>query len=89
MARIYENDKGFKVIRTDNMSEVLKLGGVAMCDSCNQFNRIGYYIAVLNSWYCDKCFNEWYEQATYYKEDAHIERACFDNAMKLLSDFIK
>lgn len=78
MAHVHQNDKGFKVIRTESLVETLKLGGIAMCDSCNGASFTGYYIAVLNRWYCDKCFNEWYAWAKRYDEDSKIEERNFE-----------
>ncbi len=73
MAYIYKNKKGFKVIRTENRTEALMLGGAGICDWCNNTSKTGYYVAVLNEWFCDKCFHDWYLRATFYKEDMEIE----------------
>lgn len=77
MAKIHQNDKGFKVIRTETLTEALSLGGIAICDSCNKASYTGYYIAVLNSWYCDNCYDEWYSTAKRYDEDSAIEERNF------------
>jgi hypothetical protein len=84
MAKIHTNDKGFKVIRTESLSETILLGGIAICDYCNNSSYTGYYIAVLNSWYCDECFNDWYSIATYYKEDASTEERNFNHYAQIL-----
>lgn len=73
MAKIHQNDKGFKVIRTESLTEALKLGSVAICDSCNKTSFTGFYIAVLDRWYCDECYAEWYRTAKRYEEDSAIE----------------
>lgn len=73
MAYIYNNKKGFKVIRTENRLEVLMLGGIGVCDWCNDTSKTGYLVAVLNHWYCDECFQEWYKRAVFFDEDTLIE----------------
>ena len=77
MAHKHKNEKGFLVIRTEQ-SEITCLGGLGICDDCNQKSHTGYLIAVLNRWFCDKCFTEWYNRAKYYKEDRHIEKRTFE-----------
>lgn len=54
---------------------------ICICDWCGKPylpTEKGYYIAVLNQWYCEKCYNEWAERATYYPEDADVERRNFE-----------
>lgn len=41
-------------------------------------NSTGYYIAVLNQWFCPKCYQAWYHRATYYPEDAKVENRNFE-----------
>lgn len=38
----------------------------------------GCYIAVLNRWYCRECFDGWAERATWYPQDADVERRNFE-----------
>lgn len=38
----------------------------------------GCYIAVLNQWYCMKCYEEWFSGAEWYPEDADVERRNFN-----------
>lgn len=81
MARIVENKKGFKVIQISRKELVEKLAkhwSIGICDYCNETASNGYYIAVLNSWYCPHCYIEWYNRAKYYKEDKNIEERNFD-----------
>ncbi len=84
MAHKHENEKGFLVIRTELLEEALRLGGIAICDSCNKSNYTGYYIAVLNRWYCDKCYEEWYAGAKRYTEDIPIETRNYNHYSKIL-----
>lgn len=54
---------------------------VVICDWCGQpMNPAakGYYIAVLNQWFCEGCFRKWQERATWFAEDAALERRHFD-----------
>lgn len=51
MAKQIENEKGFLIIET-TLSEMASIGSLGICDYCNNKTTKGYYIAVLNSWYC-------------------------------------
>lgn len=54
---------------------------VCLCDWCNHPclpNDKGYYIAVLNHWYCMKCYEEWLSRAVWYPEDAEVESRNFE-----------
>ena len=48
------------------------------CDKTQPHNGKGYYIAVLNHWYCEECYKQWISRATYYPEDADVERRNFE-----------
>lgn len=85
MAKIVDNPKGFKVVEASRMELACKLGGFGICDNCNMASNIGYYVAVLNRWFCPKCYNEWYEYATHYPEDARIENKNFEH-FKIMMD---
>lgn len=76
MAKVIENTKGFKVVEL-SLTELNQIGGYGICDWCNSSSFTGYYIAVLNHWYCPKCYEEWLKRATYYAEDAMIEERNF------------
>ena len=81
MAKIYENKKGFKVIqatRGEMMCALAEYGCAGICDSCGESKESGYYIAVLNCWYCKECFYLWYNGAKHYPEDALIEKKNFE-----------
>lgn len=71
MKRI-NTDKGFIVYRA-SAEEVARLGGYGVCDHCNEFALSGYLIPVLNHYLCEKCFDEWIKESTYYPEDVEIE----------------
>lgn len=55
--------------------DTFRLAGAAICDWCNGFDieAPGQYIAVLSHWYCQSCFEQWYNNATYYPDDIEVE----------------
>lgn len=89
MAEIVENSKGFKVIKMSSVETCQALGGMGICDCCNTGPREGYYIAVLNSWYCEKCYKSFIDYAHNYPEDRRIESNNFEkviNQLKTIQD---
>lgn len=61
MANIKENKKGFKVIqvsRSELMDKLGLYGAMGVCDRCNGITSTGYYIAVLNQWFCPDCYQD-------------------------------
>lgn len=84
MAIIIENKKGFKVIEVTGLECRQKIyGGLGICDSCNDGFEKGYYIAVLHSCYCPKCYEGWIEKAEYYPEDRAFEYNIFKRMKKV------
>lgn len=63
----------FLIIEATARELYVACGGPGICDWCGTPSAHGYYIAVLNQWFCDKCYNEWKERATYYPEDVDVE----------------
>ena len=78
MAKLIENNKGFKVIEVSNLECVKMIGGYAICDNCNEPFSKGYYVAVLNRIFCPKCYEELMSYAIYYPEDSRIENKNFE-----------
>lgn len=76
MAKQVKNGKGFLIIET-TLTEMARIGSLGICDSCNKGTHKGYYIAVLNSWYCPECYNEWQQRAERYDSDSDIEKKNF------------
>lgn len=70
--KIETTKQGYKFISV-TIAEVLAWGGLGICDSCNKSAGTGKYIPVLNSYYCQKCFDEWQAIAKYYPEDMQYE----------------
>lgn len=82
MARIVNNDKGFKVIALSPV-EVRSLGwGCSeglICMNCNGIiKKEAYYVAVLNDVMDKKCYEEWLKSATYYSDDKPVEDRNFN-----------
>ena len=88
MAKAFTNEKGFKIIECSARENIQLGGGMGICDFCGNhyatFSTTGYYIAVLNSWYCKDCYKDWLNSATYYQEDARIEARNFEYYKQLL-----
>lgn len=82
MAHVHENEKGFKVIAV-NGREMLKIGCGNICDNCAETSEDGYYVAVLNRWFCPACYADWFayaeNEATPHNADGRIEEKNFAN----------
>lgn len=73
MARIIENEKGFKVIEVDS-NEMLKIGCGNICDHCGHVHYgKGFYVAVLNRWFCPDCYQDWCKYAVNYATDNNAD----------------
>ena len=78
MAKVVEFDK-FKVIKVSAKEMFDAVGSPGICDNCDDRPADGYYIAVLNKWYCKKCFERFKRNAKWYPEDALIEERNFNH----------
>ena len=76
MAKIVEFDR-FKVIKASAKEMFDAVGSPGICDYCSERPEHGYYIAVLNKWFCQKCWKEFKKRAVWYPEDAQIEERNF------------
>ena len=90
MAKIVNNDKGFKVISLST-EDAASLGfglygsGACVCMHCNNIIKGDiYYIAVLNDVMDKECYDEWYKGATRYTEDIPIENRNFNHYKEAL-----
>ena len=83
MAKKVDNEKGFLVIEVSAAELSAKAGGYGICDYCNTPAEKGYYIAVLNQWYCPKCYDEFCKRAKYYPEDTGTEKRNYELYSKL------
>lgn len=68
----YRDKKGFIVIPL-KAKDTTKIGGLGICDFCNNASLDGFLIPVLASWYCPKCKEEWEKRSIYYIEDKQYE----------------
>lgn len=84
MAKIVDNPKGFRIIEATLLEANKAFGGLGICDCCNTATLTGYYIAVLNSWYCPECYNRWVRGAKRYAEDIDTEKRNFERAKEKL-----
>ena len=79
MAEQVNNKKGFMILKISR-TEILSItqNSQGTCDSCNGMNNdIGYYISVLNSWFCPDCFDKWYASSDRFPEDIKFEEQKF------------
>ena len=76
MAKIVEFDR-FKVIKASAKEMFEAVGSPGTCDYCSERPEHGYYIEVLNKWFCPKCWKEFKKRAVWYPEDAQIEERNF------------
>lgn len=90
MAKIVNNDKGFKVISL-SIEDAASLGfgpyglGACVCMHCNNIIKGDiYYIAVLNDVMDKECYDRWYKGATRYTEDIPIEDRNFNHYKEAL-----
>lgn len=61
------------VIEATAREMYVAFGSPGVCDFCEAKPEKGYYIAAINKWYCQKCFEEFIKDSRYYPEDRPIE----------------
>jgi len=86
----FKSKQGYKVIKFLNLNpiEVFE-GGLSICDSCNEADFNGYYISVLNRYYCEKCFKNFEKRTPFYKEDLVYEKHNYKNIIFKLDNSCK
>ena len=83
---VEKNKKDFKVLKM-KASEVMDVfRSPCICDFCNSASKTdegfgGYFIAVLNSVYCQECYDRFIETAKNYKEDQRTENFNFERVL--------
>lgn len=83
-----KNEKGFLVMeitRAELVSKLAQYGCIGVCDSCMESPEVGYYVAVLNQWFCKKCYEEWLQRAERYQEDIPYEERNYETYKRLFS----
>lgn len=83
MAKKVDNPKGFLVIEISAAELFAKVGGYGICDFCNTPSKTGYYIAVINKWYCLECYSDFCKRSKRYDEDARIEEKNYERYAKM------
>lgn len=86
--RDVKNSEGFLILRVKN-EELAKATnqGYCVCDSCFSSPDEGYYVAVLNMWFCPKCYVKWKKTAIRYSEDIPVETKNYRRYKELLSSY--
>ena len=94
MAKKYDNDKGFLVIEMSireaaficNFGVITSNGiPVIIDDNTNEVIQGNiYYVAALNHVFSKESYEDWYENATRYKEDISYEEKHFNYYAKRL-----
>lgn len=84
----YKNTKYFLVIKMSWREYVAITDSFGLCDCCgtDDFDKDGYYVAVVDSWYCETCFDAYYESAKHFSVDAIKERANYNVKVAKLRD---
>lgn len=85
MAEIVKNEKDFKVIQMTSIEVANVFGGMGICDWCGCAHLEGYYISVLNHWYCKADYKMFLERAVNHAEDRNIENLNFMRVLNLLN----
>lgn len=62
------------IIYSATAEDTKKLGGLGICDACDNFSDKCFLVAILNSYLCNECFDQWDKASMYYPEDEPIER---------------
>lgn len=69
----------FLIIECTVRELYIACGGVGVCDFCGTPSDRGYYIAVLNQWYCPKCYEEWKDSVPHWDpDDADVEQRNYE-----------
>lgn len=71
--RLQYTDKGYSYLKCTK-EDCFAWGGMAICDDCGKsMNDDVYLIYILAQAFCPKCFKEWTERSTRFKEDLILQ----------------
>ena len=86
MANPVKNDKRFLIIEMTWREYVAATDSWGLADCCGQntSEEPVFFIALLNQFYCEPCYNAWYDTATHYKVDVEKERYNYNNIVNKL-----
>lgn len=57
------------VIYKVRREQLALIGGLGICDECNERPEYGYLVPILNHYQCPNCFDEWNNNHTFYPDD--------------------
>lgn len=77
------NPKGFKVIQC-YARDIAGLSAEEHITLCEETDRNGYYVPVLQTWLCESCYQEWMKEAKRYPEDIDFEERNYQNCLRLI-----
>ena len=63
----------FLVIEATAREMFVAVGSPGICDYCDAKPEKGYYVAVMNSWYCPECFERFKRMSKHFAEDRPVE----------------
>ena len=86
MARKIENDKKFYIIRMTVQEAIATMDCFGECNLCGDGCEYGYYIPVINQFYCETCYDAWYRTATRYKSEIYNETKRYNAMVEKLKD---
>lgn len=84
MAKKAEDCGEFLVIECTASELARAVHSPGICDWCGKRKPSGYYIAVLNHWYCPGCYAQWRVRAEYYHQDRVVEEKNYRMYARLL-----
>lgn len=77
--------KVLEITRQEMMDKLTRYGCLGICDMCNRPTSVGYYVAVINQWMCEDCYNDFIKSVDRYEEDMRIENRNFDRFCNLFN----
>lgn len=86
MARKFENDKGFLIIKLSKWEMLSISSEIVYCELCDAADDEGYLICGIKQYYCENCFTAWYETAIRYKPDIKQEEKNYLEYVKELKN---
>ena len=84
MAKKADDCGKFLVIQCTAAEMRRAVGSPGICDWCGKRKPSGYYIAVLNRWYCPACYPQWRIRAEYCPQDRVVEEKNYRMYARLL-----
>lgn len=68
----FGSKQGYTVYKV-RREQLALIGGLGICDECNDTPDFGYLVPVLNHYQCPKCFEEWNNNHSYYYDDIDFQ----------------